>query len=117
MRLRFRDAELENQFLLNYRASARPWIRVSLLVALSTVLGFAIIDHVLLVGPRLVQPDIWRFGLQLPLVLIMLVLTTPRWYVRWYQPAMQVGAPLFAAGTVLMALEATPEQLPLVAAR
>jgi diguanylate cyclase (GGDEF)-like protein len=117
MRLRFRDAELENQFILTYRASARPWIRVSLVVALSTVLGFAIIDHVLLVGPRLVHPDIWRFGLQLPLVLIMLVLTSPRWYVRWYQPAVQVAAPLFAAGTVLMAIEATPEQLPLVAAR
>jgi diguanylate cyclase (GGDEF)-like protein len=117
MRLRFRDAELENQFTLNYRASARPWIRVSLVVALSTVLGFAIIDHVLLVGPRFVQPDVWRFGLQLPLVLIMLVLTTPRWYVRWYQPAVQVAAPLFAAGTVLMAIEATPAQLPLVAAR
>ncbi len=99
MRLRFRDAELENQFTLNYRASARPWIRVSLVVALSTVLGFAIIDHMLLVGPRFVQPDVWRFGLQLPLVLIMLVLTSPRWYVRWYQPAVQVASPLFAAGT------------------
>jgi diguanylate cyclase (GGDEF)-like protein len=117
MRLRFRDAELENQFILNYRASARPWIRVSLVVALSTVLGFAIIDHMLLVGPRFVQPDVWRFGLQLPLVLIMLVLTSPRWYVRWYQPAVQVASPLFAAGTVLMAIEATPAQLPLVAAR
>ncbi|MGB9332952.1 MAG: diguanylate cyclase [Steroidobacteraceae bacterium] len=117
MRLRFRDAELENQFILNYRASARPWIRVSLVVALSTVLGFAIIDHMLLVGARFVQPDVWRFGLQLPLVLIMLVLTSPRWYVRWYQPAVQVASPLFAAGTVLMAIEATPAQLPLVAAR
>jgi diguanylate cyclase (GGDEF)-like protein len=117
MRLRFRDADLENQFVLNYRASARPWIRVSLVVALSTVLGFAIIDHMLLVGPRFVQPDVWRFGLQLPLVLIMLVLTSPRWYVRWYQPAVQVASPLFAAGTVLMAIEATPAQLPLVAAR
>jgi diguanylate cyclase (GGDEF)-like protein len=92
-------------------------VRVSLVVALSTVLGFAIIDHVLLVGPRLAQPDIWRFGLQLPCVVIMLVLTTPRWYQRWYQPAIQVAAPLFAAGTVLMAVEATPAQLPLVAAR
>ena len=92
MRLRFRDGELENQFILSYRASARPWIRVSLVVALSTVLGFAIIDHALLVGPRFVQPDIWRFGLQLPLVLIMLVLTTPRLYVRSYQPAIQVGS-------------------------
>ena len=58
-----------------------------------------------------------RFGLQLPCVVIMLVLTTPRWYQRWYQPAIQVAAPLFAAGTVLMAVEATPAQLPLVAAR
>jgi diguanylate cyclase (GGDEF)-like protein len=115
--LSFPDAELERQFRLSYRAAARPWIRMSLLVALSTVLGFAVIDHWLLVGPRLAQPDIWRFGLQLPLVLIMLVLTTPRLYLRWYQPAIQIAAPLFGVGTVLMAVEATPAQLPLVAAR
>jgi len=90
---------------------------MSLVVALSTVLGFTVIDHWLLVGPRLARPDIWRFGLQLPLVLIMLVLTTPRRYLRWYQPAIQIAAPLFGVGTVLMAVEATPVQLPLVAAR
>jgi predicted signal transduction protein with EAL and GGDEF domain len=67
--------------------------------------------------PALGRADIWRFGLQFPLVLIMLVLTQPRWYARWYQPAIQVAAPMFAAGTVLMAIEATPAQLPLVAAR
>ena len=115
--LRFPDAELERQFRLSYRAAARPWIRMSLVVALSTVLGFTVIDHWLLVGPRLARPDIWRFGLQLPLVLIMLVLTAPRLYLRWYQPAIQIAAPLFGVGTVLMAVEATPAQLPLVAAR
>ena len=115
--LRFPDAELERQFRLSYRAAARPWIRMSLVVALSTVLGFTVIDHWLLVGPRLAPPDIWRFGLQLPLVLIMLVLTAPRLYLRWYQPAIQIAAPLFGVGTVLMAVEATPVQLPLVAAR
>ena len=47
----------------------------------------------------------------------MLVLTTPRLYMRWYQPAIQIAAPLFGVGTVLMAVEATPAQLPLVAAR
>jgi diguanylate cyclase (GGDEF)-like protein len=117
LRLRFADTQLEQQFLLSYRAAARPWIRVSLVVALSTVLGFTVIDHWLLVGPRLARPDIWRFGLQLPLVLIMMVLTAPRPYLRWYQPAIQVAAPLFGVGTVLMAVEATPAQLPLVAAR
>ena len=85
LQLRFRDRELERQFLLSYRAAARPWIRMSLVVALSTVLGFTIIDHWLLVGPRLARPDVWRFGLQLPLVLIMMGLTSPRLYLRWYQ--------------------------------
>ena len=117
LRLRFQQPQLEHQFLQSYRTSARLWVRVSLVVALSSVLGFAIIDHLLLVGPRLATPDIWRFGLQLPLVLIMLVLTTPRLYLRWYQPAIQIAAPLFGVGTVLMAVEATPAQLPLVAAR
>jgi len=117
LQLRLADPDLERQFLLSYRAAARRWIRVSLIVALSTVLGFAVIDHWLLVGPRLARPDIWRFGLQLPLVLIMMLLTSPRLYLRWYQPAIQVAAPLFGLGTVLMAVEATPAQLPLVAAR
>ncbi len=117
LRLRFREPQLEHQFIQSYRTTARLWVRVSLVVALSSVLGFAIIDHLLLVGPRLAKPDIWRFGLQLPLVLIMLVLTAPRLYLRWYQPAIQVAAPLFGVGTVLMAVEATPAQLPLVAAR
>lgn len=115
--LRFADADLERQFRLSYRVAARPWIRVSLVVALSTTLGFAVIDHWLLVGPRLARPDIWRFGLQLPLVLIMMVLSSPRLYQRWYQPAIQLAAPLFGFGTVLMAVEATPTQLPLIAAR
>ncbi len=117
LRLRFREPELEHQFIHSYRTSARLWVRVSLVVALSSVLGFAVIDHLLLVGPRLAKPDIWRFGLQLPLVLIMLLLTAPRLYLRWYQPAIQMAAPLFGVGTVLMAVEATPAQLPLVAAR
>jgi len=116
LRLRF-AGELESEFLLSYRAAARRWVRMSVLVALSTVLGFAVIDHWVLVGPHLQRSDAVRFGLQLPLVLIILVLTSERFYGRWYQPAIQVAAPLFGFGTVLMATQATPEQLPLVAAR
>jgi hypothetical protein len=108
---------VERHFLMSYRAAARPWIRMSILVALSTVLGFAIIDHWLLVGPRLARPDVWRFGLQLPLVLIMLGLTGARLYPRWYQPAIQLAGPLFGVGSVLLAIDATPATLPLVAAR
>ncbi|HEY4210116.1 MAG TPA: diguanylate cyclase [Steroidobacteraceae bacterium] len=116
LRLRF-PGELESEFLLSYRASARRWVRMSVLVALSTVLGFAVIDHWVLVGPHLPRADMVRFGLQLPLVLIILVLTTERFYGRWYQPSIQVAAPLFGLGTVVMATQASPEQLPLVAAR
>ena len=114
--LRF-PPELEAEFLLSYRAGSRRWVRMSMLVALSTTLGFAVIDHWVLVGPRLPQADMVRFGLQLPLVLIILVMTTERFYGRWYQPSVQVAAPLFGIGTVLMALQATPAQLPLVAGR
>jgi diguanylate cyclase (GGDEF)-like protein len=116
LRLRF-SPELEAEFLLSYRAAARRWVRLSMLVVLCTSLGFAVIDHWVLIGPHLRQADIVRFGLQLPLVLIILVMTTERFYGRWYQPSIQVAAPLFGIGTVLMAMQATPEQLPLVAAR
>jgi len=115
LRLRF-PSELEAEFLLSYRAAARRWVRLSMLVVLCTSLGFAVIDHWVLVGPRL-QSDIVRFGLQLPLVLIILVMTTERFYGKWYQAAIQVAAPLFGVGTVMMAMQATPEQLPLVGAR
>ncbi len=88
-----------------------------MLVVLCTSLGFAGIDHWVLVGPRLAQADMVRFGLQLPLVIIILVMTTERFYGKWYQASIQVAAPLFGIGTVLMAMQATPEQLPLVGAR
>jgi len=116
LRLRF-PSELEAEFLLSYRAAARRWVRLSMLVALCTSLGFALIDHWVLVGPRLPQADMVRFGLQLPLVIIILVMTTERLYGKWYQPSIQLAAPLFGIGTVLMAMQATPEQLPLVEAR
>jgi hypothetical protein len=116
LRLRFAP-DLEVEFLQQFRATARRWVRLSMLVALSTTLGFAVIDHWVLVGPHLPQADIVRFGLQLPLVVIILVMTAERFYGRWYQRSIQVAAPLFGIGTVLMAMQATPEQLPLVAAR
>jgi hypothetical protein len=78
LRLRFREPQLERQFIQACRAAARPWVRMSLVVALFSVLGFAIIDHLLLVGSHLAKADVWRFGLQLPLGLIMLILTAPR---------------------------------------
>lgn len=90
---------------------------MSLYVALSTVLGFAVIDHFVLPAPRMGNSDLVRFGLHLPMVLVMLALTGDRYFAKWYQPAIQVAAPLFAIGSVILAAQASPEQLPLVAAR
>ena len=115
-RLTFPDA-LEADFRASHREAARRWVRLSLLVALSTVIGFAIIDHWVLIGPRMPQSNLVRFGLHLPMVLVMLVLSANKFYDRWYQPAIQIAAPLFALGTVYMATQATPEQLPLIVGR
>ena len=114
--LRF-PADLEAEYRASRRDTERRWARRSLYVALSTVLGFAVIDHFVLPAPRMGNSDLIRFGLHLPMVLVMLVLTGERFFAKGYLPAMQVAAPLFGVGSVILAAQASPEQLPLVAAR
>ena len=116
LRLRF-PKELEAEYRLSRRDTDRRWARMSLLVALSTVLGFAVIDHWVLPGPRIAHSDLVRFSLHLPMVLTMLVLTGEKYFDRWYQVCIQIAAPLFGLGTVIMATQASPEQLPLISAR
>src|SRR5215510_1950424 len=116
LRLRF-PKELEAEYRLSRRDTDRRWARMSLVIALSTVLGFAVIDHWVLPGPRIGHSDLVRHCLHLPMVLTMLVLTGERFFDRWYQPCIQVAAPLFGIGTVIMATQASPEQLPLIVAR
>jgi diguanylate cyclase (GGDEF)-like protein len=116
LRLRF-PKELEAEYRLSRRDTDRRWARMSLIVALSTVLGFAVIDHWVLPGPRIARSDFVRFALHLPLVLTMLVLTRDKYFDRWYQVCIQIAAPLFGLGTVLMATQASPEQLSLISAR
>jgi diguanylate cyclase (GGDEF)-like protein len=114
--LRF-PSDLEAEYRASRRDTERRWARMSLYVALSTVLGFAVIDHYVLTAPRLGNSDLVRFGLHLPMVLVMLVLTGEKYFARWYQAGIQVAAPLFGIGSVILAASASPEQLPLVAAR
>src|SRR6185436_5806153 len=40
-----------------------------------------------------------------------------KYFDRWYQVCIQIAAPLFGLGTVIMATQASPEQLPLISAR
>src|SRR5919106_354693 len=92
------------------------FVRLRFLVALGTTLGFAMIDHWVIRSSNAV-PDLVRFGLQVPAILLCLLATITPLYMRVYLPAIQVAAPLFGMGTVMMACYAEPEYAPLVGAR
>jgi diguanylate cyclase (GGDEF)-like protein len=109
--------ELEAEFRTDHLQSARAWVRMAVAVALATTLGFAVIDHYVLTTSRSQVPDLVRFGLQLPIVIVILMTTSRRFYARWYLPSIQIFAPLFGLGTVAMAVYAMPNYVPLVGAR
>jgi diguanylate cyclase (GGDEF)-like protein len=114
-RLRFPPA-LEAEFRRHHLLTSQHWVRLSILVALGTTLGFAMIDHWVIRSSNAV-PDLVRFGLQVPAILLCLLATIKPLYLRVYLPAIQIAAPLFGMGTVMMACYAEPEYAPLVGAR
>ena len=114
--LRF-PPELEAEYHDSMAPATRRWVRMSVLLALSTVLGFAVIDHWVLTRPASPLADSIRFGLQLPIVLMSLFLTTEGRYKRWYVRAITIGAPLFGIGTVVLAATAPAEQVSLITGR
>ena len=114
-RLRFPPA-LESDFRRYHLLASQRWVRLSILVALGTTLGFAMIDHWVIRSSNAV-PDLVRFGLQVPAILLCLLATIKPLYLRVYLPAIQVAAPLFGIGSVMMACYAEPQYAPLVGAR
>lgn len=108
---------LEAEYRASHRDAARRWVRMSLMIALATVIGFAIMDRWVLSGPHVPDTDLIRFGMHLPMIAMMLMLTSERFYDRWYQLSVQIAAPLFALGMVYMAVQATTEQLPMLGGR
>src|SRR5688500_13030238 len=102
LNLRF-TPELESEYRAYRRDTERRGARMSFYVALSTVLDFAVIDHFVLPAPRMGNSDLVRFGLHLPMVLVMIVLTGERFFAKWYQGGIQVAAPLFGIGSVILA--------------
>ncbi|MFO1376104.1 MAG: diguanylate cyclase [Steroidobacteraceae bacterium] len=113
--LRFPEP-LETEFRRDHRRGVRQTIRMGLVVALFTTLGFAIIDHSALQGISRVS-DYVRFGLQLPMIVMCLIATSTRFYSRWYEMAVVIGAAMFGTGTVIMTANAVPEHAPLVGSR
>lgn len=114
-RLKFPEP-LEQEFRGDHAVGSRRWIRMSLLVALLTTTGFAIIDHSVIRAQSAV-PDFIRFGLQLPVLIIGLLATNSRFYSRFYLPAIQLCAPMFGIGSVVMASYALPENTALIGCR
>ena len=109
--------DLEEEYLESTAPATRRWVRMSVLLALSTVLGFAVIDHWVLTRPPSPVADSIRFGLQLPIVLMALFLTNENRYRRWYRKAITLGAPLFGIGTVVLAATAPAAQVSLITGR
>ncbi len=115
--LRF-EAPLEQEYQQQHRASIRPRVRLALILALCTVLGFAFLDHLLLGEPWNMADGLLRFGLELPLVLIGIWFASSRHFARWYVPSIQVGAPLFGvAAAIVAASGADPSLIALGTAR
>ncbi len=102
--LRF-PAELEQEFVAEYRLSRRRLVRIGVCLALATVIGLAVLDRVLIGANAHGVPDVIRFGVHIPLVLIAIVLTSRRYY-RWYWPFVHFFAPLYGLATVVLAVNA-----------
>jgi diguanylate cyclase (GGDEF)-like protein len=107
---------LESEFRTDHALTSRRWVRLGLLFAALASAGSALIDPwvIAAASPAAI---IVRYGVQLPVFIVLLITTDRRLYPRWYEPAIQVGGPLFAAGTILMAGYAQAEHAALVGAR
>jgi diguanylate cyclase (GGDEF)-like protein len=103
--LRF-EQPLEGEFWASHNTAVQPRVRLAVLMALCTVIGFAVLDHVLLGQSWRLREDGIRFAVQLPIVVMAIVLTSARYYSRYYLRAIQVGAPIFGIGSVVMAVNA-----------
>ena len=114
--LRF-DEPLESEFRAEHRTRLRVWNRVAILVSACTVLGFAVLDHFVLSTEHSRISNMVRFGMHIPAVILMLIFTSKRFYVRWYGLGIGFVAPIFGIGTVIMAAFSPPNEAPLVGAR
>lgn len=115
-RLRF-EPPLEREFWTSHNAASRTRVRLAVFLALATTLCFALLDHWLLGQSWQLPGDLIRFGLQIPIILLCLALTTESRYERAYIPAIKLGAPLFGIGSVIMATSAPEAQAALLASR
>lgn len=111
-------AEVEAEFLAEHAATSRPRVRVALALGVLATLGFALHDFVREGANWRAPDDLVRFGVELPIALLALALTSARLYERWFRVAVQVLAPLFGVALVFtVAAAADAQGLALASAR
>jgi diguanylate cyclase (GGDEF)-like protein len=114
--LRFPEP-LESEFRAEHRARLRFWCRVAIIISACTVTGYTILDHFVLSSEHSRVTHLVRFGMHVPAVILMLVLTSKRFYTRWYDLGISIVAPTFGIGTVIMAAFSPADEVPLVGGR
>jgi diguanylate cyclase (GGDEF)-like protein len=114
--LRFPEP-LETEFRTEHRARLRAWNRIAIWIAACTVTGYVILDHFVLSADHARITNLVRFGMHVPAVILMLILTSERFYNRWYDLGVGIIAPVFGIGTVIMAAFSPPAEVPLVGGR
>jgi diguanylate cyclase (GGDEF)-like protein len=114
--LRFPEP-LETEFRSEHRTRLRGWNRIAIWIAACTVTGYTVLDHFVLSAEHARITNMVRFGLHVPAVILMLVLTTKRFYDRWYDTGISIIAPVFGIGTVVMAAFSPAAEVPLVGGR
>jgi diguanylate cyclase (GGDEF)-like protein len=114
-RLKFPEP-LESEFRRDWEDNAVRWVRLCLYVAIVTSIGFSLIDHWVIRASNAI-PDLVRYGLQLPVLLICVGATLWPAFRRWYPLAIQIGGPLYGLGTVLLVAYAQSHHTALIGSR
>jgi diguanylate cyclase (GGDEF)-like protein len=112
-RLRFERA-LEEEFRKVHRADTLPQVRRNLWLAAVFVFGFSALTHMVL-DPQVNRLlDLIRLAVFGPTLLAALVVVHSRMYDRFYPLVIQVGAPIFGIGVVVLAVLAAAHGVNLI---
>lgn len=104
-RLRF-EAALEQQFRDDYLRVNQTQLRLNLFMAVILVTAFAVLDRTLLDESTQRVPDLLRFALIVPLLLMLIIVSYTRAYLRWYPRLVKIAVPLAAVGVVVIEAQA-----------
>ncbi|MFO7303952.1 MAG: diguanylate cyclase [Gammaproteobacteria bacterium] len=114
-RLRF-EAPLEEEFRRAHRAETLPQVRRNLWLGIGFLLVFAVLTHFVLAPSTSIRLDLIRAATFAPVVVAMVVVVYSRWYDRFYPLVAMIGALVFGAGAVAIAVLAAREGVSLISA-